>query len=375
MAVEDHAEHVEDLALLVVRRRPLGRHARHVRRASSGTRVRTEMRSTSMHVEQLVVHAEARLLGEVVDAVDGGEERVALALEVLQRRRHGGGSDQQRGVLPEEDGAEDGVRVGVAQLLRDQLQSGGVGHQGCRPDVAAADVDAVHRAGLVALEVGDDLLGADAAVADAPALVGLGEDRGAQLEHAVRERLGPRRAAGDVDVDREELVARDERVVVEHAHRGRAGAHRDHVARLEHLLVDAPDDRRHLDRDPARQEDRVGLARRGARGLEAEARDVDARAHVRHPLDRAAREAEREREVGVADRPAAGLLQRRREHALLDVLLQLVALELAAQHVAGAQLAGAELRLRARIRAGWRVTSIRALPSAIRTRRRSAAGR
>ena len=62
-----------------------------------------------------------------------------------------------------------------------------------------------------------------------------------------------------------ELVRRHERVVVEHAHRGAAGAHRDRPLRLEHLVVDAPDDRRHLDRHPAREDrsGRPGAARRG----------------------------------------------------------------------------------------------------------------
>ena len=256
-----------------------------------------------------------------------------------QRRRHRGGRDEQRGVVAEEDGVEHRAGVGVAQVLRDQLQPGGVRHRG-RP----ARLIVVRRR---AVELGDDLLGAAAAVARAPALVGVLEDRGAQLEDRVHERLRPRRAARHVDVDRQELVARHQRVVVEHAHRRRAGAHRDHVARLEHLLVDAPDHRRHLDRDPARQEDRVGLARRRARGLEAEAGDVEPRADVRHPLDRAAGEPEREREVGVADGPAAGLLERRRQHRLLDVLLELRAVEFAAQHVARAQLARAELLLAA----------------------------
>src|SRR5919107_973519 len=142
----------------------------------------------------------------------------------------------------------------------------------------AGHVDVVHRVRVLAQQVGDDLLRAAAAVARAPALRGLAEDRG---------------------------------------------------PRLEHLLPDAPDDRRHLDRDATGQEDRVGLARRRPRGLEAEARDVDARADVRHPLDRAAREAEGQREVRVADRPAPHLVERGRQHRLLDVLLELGALQVA----------------------------------------------
>src|ERR671911_411383 len=80
------------------------------------------------HVEQLVVDAEARLLGEVVDAVDGGEEGEALALEVLEGRRHGRGRDEHGRVVPEEHGVEHRVGVGLAQLLRDQLQARRVGH-------------------------------------------------------------------------------------------------------------------------------------------------------------------------------------------------------------------------------------------------------
>src|SRR6476646_7994011 len=56
----------------------------------------------------------------------------------------------------------------------------------------------------------DDLLGADRVVALAPALVGAGDDLLAQLEDAVHQRLGARRAAGDVDGDRHELVSRND---------------------------------------------------------------------------------------------------------------------------------------------------------------------
>ena len=101
VAVEDHAEHVVDLALLVVRGRPLGRHARHVRVVERHARAHGDAVDL-VHVEQLVVHAEARLLGEVVDAVDRGEEAEALAAQVLERRGHGGRRDEQRGLVAEE---------------------------------------------------------------------------------------------------------------------------------------------------------------------------------------------------------------------------------------------------------------------------------
>src|SRR3954447_15575963 len=205
-----------------------------------------------------------------------------------------------------------------------------------------SDPHHVDRARVVG-RVGDDLLGADRVVARAPPEGGVLLDLRAQLEDAVDQRLGPRRAARDVDVDRHELVGRHDRVVVEDAHRARARAHRDRVLRLEHLVVDAPDDGRHLDADPARQDDHVRLARGGAERLEAEPRDVHARADHAHHLDRAAGQPEGEREDRVAARPRDGLVERRRDDPLLDVRLEVLALDVAAQHVARPQLAHPEV--------------------------------
>ena len=105
MTVEDDAEHVVDLALLVVCGRPLGRDAREVRRVDR--HAGTDRDAVHLvHVEQLVVDAEARLFGEVVDAVDRREEGIALALQEPQRGRHRRGCDDQRRLLAEEDGVE-----------------------------------------------------------------------------------------------------------------------------------------------------------------------------------------------------------------------------------------------------------------------------
>ena len=60
-------------------------------------------------------------------------------------------------------------------------------------------------------------------------------------------------------------------------------------------------------------------------------------------LHRAARQAEGQREERVAARPRDRVVERGRQHALLDVALEVLALEVAAQHVAGAQLADAEV--------------------------------
>src|SRR3954452_5887566 len=93
-----------------------------------------------------------------------------------------------------------------------------------------------------------NFLGALRPVASPPAEVRPLLDLLLQLVDAVHERLGPRRAARDVDIYGEKLVdSLDDRVVVEHAGARCAGAHRDHPLGLQHLVVDAPDDGRHLD--------------------------------------------------------------------------------------------------------------------------------
>src|SRR5918999_2140145 len=69
VALEDHAEHVVDLALLVVGggEQVHDRGQPRVLGAEAGLHVEAV---GALHREQLVVHAEARLLGEVVAAVD-----------------------------------------------------------------------------------------------------------------------------------------------------------------------------------------------------------------------------------------------------------------------------------------------------------------
>src|SRR4051812_12120284 len=190
-----------------------------------------------------------------------------------------------------------------------------------------------------------NFLGALRVVALPPAHGRVALDLVLQLDDPVHQRLGPGRAARDVDVHRYELVgALHDGVVVEHAGARGAGAHRDHPLGLEHLVVDAADDRRHLDRDAARQDDHVRLARRGAEHLGAEAARVDARrADHRDHLDRAAREPEREWEERVCARPVLRLLERREAEALLDVLLEVLALELAAEHLTRAKLFHAQV--------------------------------
>ena len=142
-----------------------------------------------------------------------------------------------------------------------------------------------------------------------------------QADDALHQRLGSRRAAGHVDVDRDDLVdALEHRVVVEHPARARARAHRDHPLRLEHLVVDLAQRGGHLVRHSAGDDQQVGLARRRAEALHPETGDVVAGRDDRHHLDRAAGEAERVGPHRVRLRPGDRLLERRQPECVLEVL-------------------------------------------------------
>src|SRR5664280_2566258 len=126
-----------------------------------------------------------------------------------------------------------------------------------------------------------------------------------ELHEAVEKGLGPWRAAGHVDVHRNDPVdALRDRVAPVGAAARRARAHRDDPFRVGHLIVEALDDRRHLLRDGAGDDHHVALARRAAKDLGAEARHVVAAVDDRHHLDRAAREAELHRPERVLAAPS-----------------------------------------------------------------------
>src|SRR5574341_519858 len=83
-----------------------------------------------------------------------------------------------------------------------------------------------------------------------------------QFDHARDESLGGWRAAGNVNVHRQELVnARDHVIsLFEWAAAGRARAHRYHVFGFRHLIVEANDGRNHLLGDRARDNHDICLA-------------------------------------------------------------------------------------------------------------------
>ena len=163
-----------------------------------------------------------------------------------------------------------------------------------------------------------------------------------QQKHAVEQRLGRRRAAGHVDVDRHDAVAAAHHrigIVVVAAAIG-AGAHRDDVARLRHLVVDLAQRRRHLVGQRAGDDHHVGLARRGAR-RDAEALGVVARHRHLHHLDGAAGETERHPHQRAGARPGDQRVGRGDQKALVGELV----VDLAEERIVGAdRLAGARDR-------------------------------
>ena len=142
-----------------------------------------------------------------------------------------------------------------------------------------------------------------------------------QEHDALEQGLGPGRASRDVHVDRDDLVeALGHRVGVPVGPAAvGAGAHRDHVLGVGHLLVEAPDRGGHLVGDGAGDDDEVGLAGAGREGDDPEAHHVVAgggqgRAH----LDAAAGQAPLVHPERVLPGDVQQLGQRLRHLAALD---------------------------------------------------------
>ena len=191
---------------------------------------------------------------QVVRCVQAGEEAVALLGGVPQPGegvQDAVGSDDERRLAVLDRGLDHRSLPPFLDPLGDQLRARGR-QASPLPDRLGRPLDCL-LCRLARLEA-RPLLGPFRVVALAPAEVGLATDQPLQFVEAVQHGLRPGRAAGYVDVDRHELVgALDDGVVGEHAPGRRAGAHRHHPLRLEHLVVDPADDRSHLDRDPARR--------------------------------------------------------------------------------------------------------------------------
>ncbi|MNY20555.1 hypothetical protein D3C86_1540410 [compost metagenome] len=141
----------------------------------------------------------------------------------------------------------------------------------------------------------------------------------------MQEGLGPWRTAGHIDVHRKELVdPLDHRVDVVHAAGVGAGAHGYYPFGLEHLLVEALDDRRHLDEAGAGDDHEVGLARGRTNDFGTEAGDVMGRGEGCGHLHVAAGKAEIVRPQGILPPPVDRAIQHVFQLAHVDVFVNLV---------------------------------------------------
>src|SRR5438132_6520385 len=139
-----------------------------------------------------------------------------------------------------------------------------------------------------------------------------------QLQQPVNQRLRRRRAAWHVDVHGHDAVAaaHDRVRVVVVAAAVRARSHRDHPARLGHLVVHLTQRGRHLVAERAGDDHDVGLARARPED-DAEAVEVVARGPGVHHLDRAAREPEGHRPERSGARPVEYRVDLGHDEALL----------------------------------------------------------
>src|SRR6266566_1008144 len=147
-----------------------------------------------------------------------------------------------------------------------------------------------------------------------------------KLENGVEKRFGARRAAGNVNVDGNDLIAAlHDGVIVEDAAGGGASAHGNDPLGLRHLVVKLANDGSHFLREAAGDDHQIGLARRGAENFCAEARHVKACRSHGHHFNGAAGEAKTERPDGAFARPVDGLIERREDDAfVLEELPEIV---------------------------------------------------
>ena len=114
----------------------------------------------------------------------------------------------------------------------------------------------------------------------------VGPDLLVEGQDGVHQRLGGGRAPRGVDIDGDDLVhSLDDGVVVEHAPRAGAHAHRQDPLGLHHLVVDLAEHRCHLLGDPSGHDHQVSLTGRGTEDLHAEPGQVEVGGAHRHHLD------------------------------------------------------------------------------------------
>ena len=316
MAVEDDAEHVEDFAL-----HPVGpvpeRERRRQRRVGVVDERLDEQPLAGGRVQQDVPDAETilrvgivqvigrRQLGEHVEAalvLEALHERVTAAPAATRTRRLSRNSEVVKASSPKRSRSFVKIvfvghrpRLPSLQLV---LQPRGRGRSRPGPTMR---VGRRRSPGPAA-----SALRRRSALAELAAAERAGPlDLVLQVDDRLQQLLRPRRAAGDVDVHRDEAVdALHDGVGVEDAAGGGAGAHRDAPFRLRHLQPDPLQHRHHLHRHPAGDDHQVALPRAEPHDLGAEAGDVVPRGAGGHQLDAAAGRGERHRPQAVLARPS-----------------------------------------------------------------------
>src|SRR5262249_45093867 len=132
-----------------------------------------------------------------------------------------------------------------------------------------------------------------------------------ELEDRVEQRFGTRWAAGNVNVDRDDLIAAlHDGVVVENASGRGTCAHGDNPLGFGHLIVKLPDDWSHFLRKAPCDDHEVGLAGRWAKDFRTETCYVKAGGGHGHHFHGAASDAGTERPDRAFAGPIDGLFER-----------------------------------------------------------------
>src|SRR6266496_1610354 len=125
-----------------------------------------------------------------------------------------------------------------------------------------------------------------------------------QTHQSVKQRFRPRRAAGNVNVDRNRPINPLHcRVRIKWSARRCARAHCNHPFRFRHLIVNATNDRSHFQSHSSGNDYQIALSRAGTKYAGAEAIDIETSRAGRDHLNRATGETERHRPDGRLARP------------------------------------------------------------------------
>jgi len=131
-----------------------------------------------------------------------------------------------------------------------------------------------------------------------------------ELQNGVENGFWTRRAAGNVDIDGDDLIAAlNDGIVIEHAAGGGASAHGDNPLGLGHLIVELANDRSHFLGEATGDDHEIGLAGRGAKHFSAKTGQVEPRGGHGHHFDGATGKAKTEGPDGTFASPVHSLVE------------------------------------------------------------------